>query len=719
MFQSRSTDKFEFTLEVILWVLLGVILIIPLLVIDKFYYPFIFTKALVFRVSVGLLFLVYLLLAVKSKKYRPKLNGLTIIFTLFLLSSFIPSVGVSVLTSLYALGQYFNLGFFVGQAGDRLAATLGNASYLAGYLIFNLLFAGYLWLWRRHNILAKFYYPLAIVLELFILLQTGTRGGFVALGVIIVSLLSFIVFKGLPQLKKISLAVLAVFIILVSLLFIFKDSPLVNKFSALQRLTSISLTDRTVVTRFMTWQAAWQGFLDRPVLGYGQENFNFVFNQNFNPAFYEDEGSSVWFDRAHNVFFDRLLAGGVIGLVLFLGFIFYPFYLWRRSLKKEKGSEAPADFYQSLSKLLLFLIIAAYFIQNLFVFDHLTTHISLLLSLSFLSFTFADRIYLERHLQPARNLVVLFLISASLLVPAFYYGSYKPALASRDVIKALIFEYADNADRAVNYYRQALSHGTYGNQEIRIMYATFFGNVLSATANAEFWQSAVQDVKQELTKQLQEQPDNVVNYLVAMRFNNAARVIDRSILSQNFDLFEKAKELSPARSHLYYEIGYTQLYLGADYKKEGNEVLAQGFFGDAINNFKRALDLAPKVIEANAAYAMALINVGQPDLALEHLQKMDQAGINYHRTDVLINMADSAIFFRSYELIKFIYIDLVKLEPSNLQYLMNLALAHAYLGKDDQAIALANQIKALSADNQASVDAFIQDVRNGEFSNSD
>ena len=92
MFQSRSTDKFEFTLEVILWVLLGVILIIPLLVIDKFYYPFIFTKALVFRVSVGLLFLVYLLLAVKSKKYRPKLNGLTIIFTLFLLSSFISSV---------------------------------------------------------------------------------------------------------------------------------------------------------------------------------------------------------------------------------------------------------------------------------------------------------------------------------------------------------------------------------------------------------------------------------------------------------------------------------------------------------------------------------------------------------------------------------------------------------------------------------------------------
>ena len=62
--------------------------------------------------------------------------------------------------------------------------------------------------------------------------------------------------------------------------------------------------------------------------------------------------------------------------------------------------------------------------------------------------------------------------------------------------------------------------------------------------------------------------------------------------------------------------------------------------------------------------------------------------------------------------------DLIKLEPNNPQYLMNLALAYAYLSEDDQAISLANQIKELKADDQASVDAFIQDVRSGKFSNS-
>ena len=108
---------------------------------------------------------------------------------------------------------------------------------------------------------------------------------------------------------------------------------------------------------------AYQGFKERPALGWGQENFNYVFNKYYNPKMYDQE---QWFDRTHNVFFDWLVAGGALGILSYLSIFFAVIY----SLWKRNGSNLSIAEESILTGLLV-----GYFFQNLFVFDNVTSYI--------------------------------------------------------------------------------------------------------------------------------------------------------------------------------------------------------------------------------------------------------------------------------------------------------------------------------------------------------
>src|SRR3989344_2405547 len=111
-------------------------------------------------------------------------------------------------------------------------------------------------------------------------------------------------------------------------LFLLKDQTWVREAPGVGRLVTISLQDSTTKARIMNWGTAWQGVKERPVLGWGQDNFAVVFNKYYNPQMY---GQEQWFDRVHNVVFDWLVAGGVLGLLAYLSlFVFALWYIWRR-----------------------------------------------------------------------------------------------------------------------------------------------------------------------------------------------------------------------------------------------------------------------------------------------------------------------------------------------------------------------------------------------------
>jgi len=69
--------------------------------------------------------------------------------------------------------------------------------------------------------------------------------------------------------------------------------------------------------RAMQWEAALAGFRDRPVLGFGAENYQLVWSAHFDPRS-EQVGAEI-FDRAHNQYLEFLATTGIVGTLAFLG----------------------------------------------------------------------------------------------------------------------------------------------------------------------------------------------------------------------------------------------------------------------------------------------------------------------------------------------------------------------------------------------------------------
>ena len=135
-----------------------------------------------------------------------------------------------------------------------------------------------------------------------------------------------------------------------------RNANFVQRSDVLSRFANISLSEGA--SRFMVWNMAWRGALERPILGWGQENFDVVFNKYYDPGMYSQE---AWFDHTHNTVFDWLISGGILGLTAYLLIFFTALVmLWR----DKRGV------FSTVDKAILTGFFAAYFFQNLFVFDN-------------------------------------------------------------------------------------------------------------------------------------------------------------------------------------------------------------------------------------------------------------------------------------------------------------------------------------------------------------
>ena len=231
------------TLRWVVWVGLFIIPFLPLLVASNSFFPFITGKNFVFRTIIEIVFALWLILALRDKDYLPKksyllysvlalliVTGLATFFSESPYRSFWSNYErMGGLVSLLHLGGYFvvlisvlkkKLEWFwlantalianwliviysflqlagqavIHQGGVRLDATLGNATYLAVYLLFTIFISAYLFSSVK-NISVKVLYGLTILVDLFLLYHTATRGTILGL------LAGLIIFAGLIILK--------------------------------------------------------------------------------------------------------------------------------------------------------------------------------------------------------------------------------------------------------------------------------------------------------------------------------------------------------------------------------------------------------------------------------------------------------------------------------------------------------------------------------------
>jgi O-antigen ligase len=81
--------------------------------------------------------------------------------------------------------------------------------------------------------------------------------------------------------------------------------------------------------RQIIWKLGLEAVIKRPILGFGAESGEAIYNlafKNLNASL-----SGLIIDRAHNLFLDVTMWSGVVGLVVFCGFLFIRF----KSLKEN------------------------------------------------------------------------------------------------------------------------------------------------------------------------------------------------------------------------------------------------------------------------------------------------------------------------------------------------------------------------------------------------
>ena len=464
----------------------------------------------------------------------------------------------------------------------------------------------------------------------------------------------------------------------------------------------------------MTWNSAWQGFKEKPILGYGNENFYVVFNKYFNPEIYRHAGSRIWFDRAHNIFIDHLITGGIIGLLLYSVFIIGPTWLLIRRCRRRPDEESDNKDKFNFSDQILALAIITFIIQGLLVFEALVTYMPLLIILAFIS----QRYIKHRHSFFNRKVIlgsiIVYIIA---LVPIMYIVNIKEARASLTVIKALHLQNV-NIDQSLDTYFEAINYRASSSHEFRRRVAEYAdGLIVNRMLTLEKALAVAEKIDKELRMRFEENPRDVANYMLAMRHYNYTYILDPSRLFEVAKIGELAIAYSPTRPHIYYEIGYADLYLYQWFRDQGLTEEAKIYQKSVIKNFDKAIELNDDVRESYVNMLMVLLASDQSDKIPPYIDILIDKQIWPVKISPqdLTRLMRAAVNARNFEWAIYFMQLAIDDDTHNPDNYVALALSYANLDMNEEAIATAERIKEFGGTYLQQAEEFIIKIRNGTF----
>ncbi len=300
---------------------------------------------------------------------------------------------------IYQLFKWAAIGPSFSDPGYRFQGTIGNSAYVAAYAIFMLFYAAYLLMSKyRRRLLSFGAWVLWALMAIFfmVFLAAATRGAFLGLIAATVAFLAYLAFSS-KRWRKWLIAAAVILVALVIVLIQFKNAPFI-KASPISRILDISFTAQTFQDRITIWKMAIDGFKERPILGWGPENFLQVFDRHFNPEYFVPaKGFGSWFDRAHNIYLDYLAEIGILGLLSYLAIfaIFYyllfkktPININRSEKNQHKSEDVSVNQRGTLINALMFSIPIAYLVQGIVLFDVSPIYLNLFLVFAFAVYKF-------------------------------------------------------------------------------------------------------------------------------------------------------------------------------------------------------------------------------------------------------------------------------------------------------------------------------------------
>src|SRR3990167_4832721 len=690
---------------------------VPLIVSSSLFFPFITGKAFVFRILVEIIFGCFLILAVRDESYRPKFSWIFVallgflvvlgvadffgensfkafwsnfermegLITLLLLGAYFmilssvlkteelwnkllaTSLGASAIMAIYSFFQLAGK-ITINQGGVRVDGTLGNASYLGIYMVFHIFFASLLFV-RSKEKWQKILLGIIALMDLIVLYFTATRGAILGLvgGVLITFI--FLVLKSSKgdKIRKIAWVGIVGLIVFMGLFFALKNTPFVNNSPVLSRFASLSVSEIQTQGRYFVWPMAWKGFLEKPILGWGQEGFNFVFNKYYDPRMYNQE---PWFDRAHSTPLDWLIAGGALGLLayasIFLALLFYIFRSKGENLSKNE-------------KAIMLGLISAYVFNNLFVFDQISSYILFFTVIAYIHFhtpvlasSWWDKISI-RIRKIFENDAMKPVIEASTLIltaAVIYFVIYLPWQQNRELLAVLKLDSANTIGTIDVYTKPLAGYGMGFSESLEHISQTAMGIAANSNASTELKQQVFNLIDKSFVKQLQVDPDDARYKLFygifLSRFGWYGRAVEQ---------LTDAQKLSPKKQQIYFELV--------------NNLLFDGKTDAALQDAKIAYELDLSYNQTKLLYGLVLLASGEKTLSDQILEGVLESDIIFN--DGYLNIL---LALKKYDQIIAVAKRRIELDPENFQHSITLTAAYLQVGNRADAIqTLENMIK--------------------------
>ncbi|MCU0652651.1 MAG: O-antigen ligase family protein, partial [Candidatus Pacebacteria bacterium] len=597
----------------------------PFAVNMNFYYPFVGPKGLFFMACAEIAFFMWAVLAWRWKEYRPDIkNPLLIALLLFLaVISVSGAFGANFSSSFWSkfermsgILMFFHLAAFAIVAsrvldrknwvwifGVSTAAAvyigidavfnplknargggfIGNDSFLGTYLLFNAFFALYLFFshgWREYRWLKIFSaaaflaISFCLVFESTYLLTFAVKGSSDALpagffsdivrngaraakfslvgGLLLLGVLRLLV-SAKNEVRRFTLAALALAVAagLMGAAFVFQ------KDNAVYRTAITEFGKGAIGSRLVVWDIAWQSFLERPMLGWGPENFGYAFAKHFNPCLGSQEcGDDLWYDRAHNIILDTMVETGMVGLVAYaVLFAAAIFTLWKAYFAKRADFAAAGVFTA---------LFAAYFVQNLTVFDMVASYVMLYISLGFIMFLGSSRVegagIASLSFKPAQLIVPL--IAAVLCFSVFVIS---PTVADKKVIDAVREPYHSPAK--IDAYRNALEVSPLGIYQNRMFFSgQWLYSLREETVSSKLTNNQANSIfsylAEELMKSCRDSAYDYQSYLALARLYNSWAIVDKSKFPLVETILNDMVAVWPQNQQAYLELVQAYFYQG-------------------------------------------------------------------------------------------------------------------------------------------------------------
>ncbi len=694
-------------LKGVIFVGLFAIPFIPLIVVNELFFPFITGKNFTFRIIVEVVFAAWMVLALLDAAYRPRfswvLSGLSALIVVMFFANFFGEYplksfwsnfermdGYVTLVHVYllvvVLGSTFRdkkiwtyfiatsvaaasyvafdgLQQYINKVGSwRIDSTLGNASYMAIYMFFHAFFTVWLFVqsrqWWVRGILG-----LLFVLFTYLLILTATRGTFLALagGLSLTALYLIIFARGHIRLRQVAAGGFVAVVLLVSSIFIFKDQPVIAENQILERISSVSLNELS--GRFAIWGMAWEGVKQRPILGWGQGNFNYVFNSEYDPKIYYGES---WYDRVHNLVLDWLIAGGFLGFAayvsIFLGCMYYLF--WRPLFR---SSDDEAGNFTVPERAILIGILAGYVVHNLVVFDNIVSYIFFALVLGLIHSQIAEEIDVVQTFRLDPRIVTNIIAPVVLLCAGtiVYFVNVPGIQASVDIVDSL---QANSIPTRLAELDSAIKQNSFAYQEVVEQLTQQAMQIAGNQQIApEQKQAFISRAESELLTLAAEKPgDARVHVFISGFYRSIGNNIEAK---RHIDI---ARTLSPSKPDIIIEQGISAYQL-QDYP--------------AMNQyFKEAFELEPKYALARIFYAVSFMYIDEPEQVREIVT--DQYFPQFAMNEFALTSANN---FKQTELLKDMFASRIEQKPNNPQHRASLAYVYYEAGEIDEAVNVLEQ----------------------------